>query len=159
MEIIADLGKAPVQCYPSPECETIVSTNLCRRVWPTASNQRHQGDPCRKLNPKGQKGNDHETNETPCFRDGPARGRQLHMALLSQPVVKLIDTHRACFSEFWAPPRTKAFLEVHGTHSGAVVLSNSNLAEAAKPAVVGAEVPEGSLKLSGDIEGWSREPQ
>ena len=70
----------------------------------------------------------------------------------SQPVVKLIDTHRAWLRACLAPARTKVYLEVHGAKSGAVVLSHSNITEAEKPAKVGADVPDGALKLSGNIE-------
>lgn len=68
-----------------------------------------------------------------------------------QPVVKLVDARRAWLRNCWAPAQAKVFLEVHGAKSEQVVLSNSNLAGAGKVVDAGAEVPQGAVKLAGNV--------
>jgi hypothetical protein len=60
-------------------------------------------------------------------------------------VVKLAQTRGALLRGCCAPAGTKVFLEVRGERTAHVILTGSDVGAAAKPVLVGPEVPHGAV--------------
>ncbi len=81
------------------------------------------------------------------FRSTPVTG--------APPVIRLLQSKRACLRGCSAPEGTRTFLDVQGDRSDQVVLMNNDLHSAVNAVLLGPGLPTGVVTQSGNIVGGS----
>jgi len=69
----------------------------------------------------------------------------------TQPTVQLIQNQKAFLHGCWAAVGTQTFLNIQGEKSGEIVLMSNNLSGTVQAAQAASDVPNGALKLAGNI--------